>query len=148
MSNQVIAQHLLARGLPTESTEMLQVFMQFLANEVVNRMAQGGSLADCSALMDRYARYDSLRQRGLALKLRAAKAKQKAAAETTPEEVSEPTAPTTTAGAETLAPSRLTTPPSPAPAPRIAHLSRQQRRALLRKLTQAVVLTDGVANAS
>lgn len=140
MSNQAIAQNLLAHGLPTESTEMLLVFMQFLANELVNRLAQGEALQDCAALMDRYARFDSLRLRAVATKLREAKARQQqAAAETSPQAMAEPVTPATAAAAEPPRPFALTTPPSPERGKRIVHLSRQQRRALLRKQLQAAV---------
>lgn len=141
-SNQALAQQLLAQGLPTESTDVLQLYLQFLANEVVKRLAQGESLEDCSALMDRYVRYDSLRLRGLALKLREARQSTAAA------EAAEPAALATAAEAEPSAPSRIVTSSPPKPAHRTAHLSRQQRRALLRRLTQAVVLADGITNAS
>jgi hypothetical protein len=145
-SNQALAQDLLTQGLPTQSTDVLQVFMQFLANEVVNRVAKGESVEDCSALMDRYARFDSLRQRGIALKLRQAKAK--AAAEASAQEAAEPTAPGAVAEAELSAASRMVASSPAKPAPRPVHLSRQQRRALLRKQTQGALFADEVTNPS
>src|SRR5688572_24116118 len=109
-SNQAIAHDLLAQGLPTQPTDVLELFMRFLANEVVNRVAQGESLESCSALMDRYARYDSLRLRGIAMKLR--EAGQSASAEAPAQEA-----------AEASAPSRVVTSSPPKPAQRIGHMS-------------------------
>lgn len=148
MSNQVIAQRLLAQGLPTQPLEMLVLFMQFMANEVVNCLAQGESLEACFELTDRFARYESLRQRAVNTSLREAKAHQKAAAETPPEAIAEPAASTAPTEEETLTPPIPTSPPPPAIAERRVHLSRQQRRALLRKQTRPVGTSDDAGNAS
>ena len=147
ISNQVSALRLIAQGLPTQPLEMLVQLMQFMLNDVVNHLAQGGSLADCSALTDRFARYETLRQRAVNTSLREAKARQKAAAETSPQETPAPTA--RNAEAEPPVASPGVTPPLPAP--RLMHMSRQQRRALLRKLTQvatSVAPATGVGNPS
>jgi hypothetical protein len=151
ISNQVSALRLIAQGLPTQPLEMLVQLMQFMLNDVVNHLAQGGSLADCSALTDRFARYETLRQRAVNTSLREAKARQKAAAEMSPQETPAPTA--RNAEAEPPVTSPAVTPPlsSPRPASRLMHMSRQQRRALLRKLTQvatSVAPATGVGNPS
>ncbi len=149
ISNQVSALRLIAQGLPTQPLEMLVQLMQFMMNDVVNHLAQGGSMADCSALTDRFAHYETLRQRAINTSLREAKARQKAAAETAPQEAPAPTAHHAKAEPPAASASPAVAPPlsSSKPAQRLIHMSRQQRRALLRKLTPAVAPATDMLNA-